>query len=178
MNNESDTHSDKRIQADFRDGITIADYEKERDIYTRDQKRISNRYNSKTNPTFRLIAEYLREKFVKGIFQLDKEDISEELNVPMGTLNVYLSDLNRFEKLGPARWISVQGKVGIIEAAGANSSNSNKWIKKNWKSSVSRTARIYQTKTRAKFIEEEKELQEFKNRQNKKITVKNNDKVL
>ena len=164
---------DKGMGVDFRDGITREDVIFEQDLYTKDQKRILKKYNSKKRPNFRLAAEYLRGKYVAGALELDKKQICKDLKMKMGTLNLYLSELNRFEKFQPMRWISVQGKKDFIEVAGFDFKNSHKWVKKNIKGSISRTARVYQTKEKVRLIEEQQAYESYIKRKTQKAEVKN-----
>ena len=147
---------EKGLGVDFRDGITDKDIERERDIYVKDQKRINKKYNSKRFPNFRLTAEYLIRKYLDRQYKLSKKQICRDLKMQMGTINSYLSELNRFEKFQPMRWISIGGKKNWIEVAGIDFRNSNKWIKKNFKGFVSRTARTLQTKEKVRLAEEMK----------------------
>jgi len=160
--------NETELGVDFRDGITDEDVEKERDIYTKDQKRIDKKYNNKKHPGFKLVAEYLNTKFIHGEHELDKNQICEDLEIDMGTLNLYLGELGRYEKF-PLRWIGIYGKKDFIQESTANFKNSIKWIKANWKSTVSRTARVFQTKQKVQLKEEEEALKEFmKKRQEQK----------
>lgn len=142
------------------DGITREDIEEESNLYTRDQKRIEKKYNSKAYPNFRLTAEYLIRKYLDKVWELNKKEVCKDLHIQMGTLDKYLSELNRYERFQPMRWISVQNKKNFIEVAGINFRNSNIWIKKNFKGTISRTARVYQTKEKVKLAEEEKAYKE------------------
>jgi len=156
------------LGVNFRDGLTYNDLDEEQSIYEKDQKRINKKYNSKKFPNFRLTAEYLIRKYLDREYILDKNDIIRDLKISMGTLNIYLSELNRFEKFQPMRWISVKKKKDFIEVAGIDFKNSTDWIKKNFKGLISRTTRILQTKEKIKIAEENKALQERK----KKVIIK------
>ncbi len=136
-----------------------------------DQKRIEKKYNSKRFPNFRLTVEYLKQKYISGFYRLSKKKICRDLKISMGTLNLYLLELNRFEKFQPMRWISIEGRKNWIEVAGFDFRNSNKWIKKNFKGFISRTARVLQTKGKVRLAEEEKALKEMKKKQ--KLNIKN-----
>jgi len=161
---------EKGLGVDFRDGINYEDIERERDIYSRDQKRIENKYNSKRFPNFRLTAEYLIGKYLDRKYQLSKKVICKDLKMKMGTIDNYLSELNRFEKFQPMRWISIEGKKDWIEVAGIDFRNSNKWIKKNFKGFVSRTARVLQTKEKVRLAEEMKASEKMRQEQKIKIS--------
>ena len=156
---------EKGMGIDFRDGITFNDVERERDIYSRDQRRLNNKYNSKKFPNFRLTGEYLIGKYLERKYQLSKKVVCKDLKISMATLNLYLSGLNRFEKFQPMRWIAIEGKKNWIEVAGVDFRNSNKWIKKNMKGSISRTARVYQTKEKIRLAEEMKALEKIRQEQ-------------
>jgi hypothetical protein len=156
------------LGVNFKDGLSYSDLDEEQSIYEKDQRRIDKKYNSKKFPNFRLTAEYLIRKYLDREYQLDKKDVLKDLKISMDTLNVYLSELNRFEKFQPMRWISILGKKDFIEVAGIDFRNSNNWTKKNFKGLISRTTRILQTKEKIKITEENKALQEAK----KKIKVK------
>jgi hypothetical protein len=156
------------LGVNFRDGLSYSDLDEEQSIYEKDQKRINKKYDSKRFPNFRLTAEYLIRKYLDREYLLNKINIIKDLKISMCALDGYLSELNRFERFQPMRWIAVSGKKGFIEVAGVNFSNSTKWIKKNFKGLISRTTRILQTKEKVKIVEENKSLQERK----KKIEVK------
>jgi len=162
---------EKGLGVDFRDGVTYEDIERERDIYVKDQERINKKYNSKRFPNFRLSGEYLIGKYLERKYQLSKKVICKDLKMKMGTLNIYLSELNRFEKFQPMRWIAIEGKKDWVEVAGIDFRNSNKWIKKNFKGFVSRTARVLQTKEKIRLAEEIKALERM--RQEQKIKISN-----
>jgi len=154
---------------DFRDGITSKDVERERDIYVRDQLRIDKKYNSKRKPILKLTAEYLKQKWIRGEVKLDKKIICKDMKIKMGVLNKYLSELNRYEKFQPMRWISSADKKDFIELAGIDFRNSYKWLGRNLKGSISRTSRIYQTKQKVKLEEENKIVEEIKKKQRVKL---------
>lgn len=156
------------LGVNFRDGLSYNDLDEEQSIYEKDQRRINKKYDSKKFPNFRLTAEYLIRKYLDREYTLDKKNIVKDLKINMGTLDSYLSELNRFEKFQPMRWISVRKKKDFIEVAGIDFKNSTDWIKKNFKGLISRTTRILQTKEKVKIAEENKALQERK----KKIIVK------
>jgi len=160
---------ERGLGIDFKEGITFKDIEEERDLYTLDQKRIEKKFNSKKAPNFRLFANYLNKKYIEGFMELDKKEIMKDLKISMGTINLYLCELNRFEKFQPIRWISINGKKDFIEVAGKDFRNSHNWIKKNLKGSISKTARVYQTTEKVKFLEEEKALKEFRKKQMVKL---------
>ena len=136
---------------DFQEGITHKDLDEEQSIYEKDQKRIDRKYNSKKFPNFRLTGEYLIRKYLDREFQLDKKKIIKDLHITIDSLNGYLSELNRYERFQPMRWISVSGKKDWIEVAGSDFRNSTKWIKKNFKGLVSRTTRVFQTKEKVRM---------------------------
>ena len=97
----------------------------------------------------------------------------------MSNLNSYLSQLNRFEKFQPMRWICVYGKKDFIEVAGRDFKNSNKWIYGNTKGLISRTTRVLQTKEKLRTIEGEKELEKYRRKKSiqiKKVMKKKNRK--
>ncbi len=173
MNENKKDFDGKGLGVNLREGISYDDLEEEQNIYNKDQRRLDRKFNSVKYPNFKLTAEYLTRKTYSGVFKLDKKIICEELKIAMHTLNLFLSELNRFEKFQPMRWISISGEKDFIEVAGVDFKNSNKWIKRNYKGLISRTTRTLQTKEKVKIKEEEIQLQEFRKRQIKKIKIKN-----
>jgi len=148
---------------------TYQDIEDRRSIAGKDQRRIDKKYNSKRFPNLKRTADYLRKKYLDGNFELDKKEICNDLKISMGTLNIYLCELNRYIKFQPMRWISLSGKKDWIQVAGSDFDNSIGYFKRTTKGITSRITRFTQTREKIQEIQDRKSLEEFEKGESEKI---------
>lgn len=141
----------------------------EKEISYKDQLRIHKKFNSKKNPQFKLVWEYL----INNINEcpIGKKKICKDLKVLKGTLDIYLCELNRYIKTQSIRWFHSPGHKGFIQTAGFSPIDDVRVLKGRTKRTISEVTRTGQTRHIVKIKEEMKSLEEKKQR-NKEILLK------
>lgn len=142
----------------------------EKEISYKDQLRIHKKFNSKKNPQFKLVWEYLKAHTEEC--PIDKKKICKRLKVNKDTLNIYLCELNRYVKTRGIRWFHTPGKKDFIQTAGFNPRDDVRVLRGRTKKIISEVTRTEQTRHVIK-IKEEFESLEIKRQRNKEILLKN-----